>query len=189
MGSSGDSFWRGATRDLLAALPTPVVVLQATPGGLRVAALNAPCAPFVEDGLDAADLVVTLGYDMVEYHPHLWNPRGDKRILHIDFEPAEPELDDTFDIDISIDLEIELDTDFDLDEGESIVLETDTFGSIFSDGFESGDVSAWTASSPDTFAFRISSSDPNVRFIIVPEPSSGLLALVAGIGLIARRRR
>jgi len=39
--------------------------------------------------LDAADLVITLGYDMVEYHPQLWNSRLDKRIIHIDFEPAE----------------------------------------------------------------------------------------------------
>jgi len=39
--------------------------------------------------VDEADLVITLGYDMVEYHPRLWNPRGDKRIVHIDFLPAE----------------------------------------------------------------------------------------------------
>ncbi len=39
--------------------------------------------------IDAADLVVTLGYDMVEYHPRLWNHAGDKDIVHIDFLPAE----------------------------------------------------------------------------------------------------
>ncbi len=39
--------------------------------------------------LDASDLIITLGYDMVEYHPHLWNPDQDKTILHIDFLPAE----------------------------------------------------------------------------------------------------
>ena len=39
--------------------------------------------------LDAADLVITLGYDMVEYHPRLWNADGDKAIVHIDFLPAE----------------------------------------------------------------------------------------------------
>ncbi len=39
--------------------------------------------------LDASDLIITLGYDMVEYHPHLWNPNQDKNILHIDFLPAE----------------------------------------------------------------------------------------------------
>jgi len=39
--------------------------------------------------LDAADLVITLGYDMVEYHPQLWNAGGNKHIIHIDFQPAE----------------------------------------------------------------------------------------------------
>jgi acetolactate synthase-1/2/3 large subunit len=39
--------------------------------------------------IDAADVVICLGYDMVEYHPKLWNPNNDKRIIHIDFLPAE----------------------------------------------------------------------------------------------------
>lgn len=43
--------------------------------------------------IDDADLVITLGFDMVEYHPHLWNPNGDKRIIHADFLPAEIDAD------------------------------------------------------------------------------------------------
>lgn len=39
--------------------------------------------------VDAADLVITLGYDMVEYHPQLWNAGREKPVLHIDFLPAE----------------------------------------------------------------------------------------------------
>ena len=39
--------------------------------------------------IDEADLVITLGFDMVEYHPRLWNPHGDKCIIHADFLPAE----------------------------------------------------------------------------------------------------
>ena len=39
--------------------------------------------------VEDADLIITLGYDMVEYPPGSWNPNGDQRILHIDFEPAE----------------------------------------------------------------------------------------------------
>jgi acetolactate synthase-1/2/3 large subunit len=38
---------------------------------------------------EAADLVVAVGYDMVEWHPSRWNVGSSKRILHIDFEPAE----------------------------------------------------------------------------------------------------
>jgi acetolactate synthase-1/2/3 large subunit len=36
-----------------------------------------------------ADLVATLGYDLVEYSPRLWNPDGRKPVVHLDFEPAE----------------------------------------------------------------------------------------------------
>ena len=39
--------------------------------------------------VDAADLVITVGYDMVEYAPWLWNGQGDKPIVHIDFDSAE----------------------------------------------------------------------------------------------------
>jgi acetolactate synthase-1/2/3 large subunit len=39
--------------------------------------------------IDDADLVITLGFDMVEYHPQLWNSNKDNRILHADFLPAE----------------------------------------------------------------------------------------------------
>jgi len=44
--------------------------------------------------IDDADLVIALGFDMVEYHPELWNPDGDKTILHADFLPAE--IDDNY---------------------------------------------------------------------------------------------
>ncbi len=43
----------------------------------------------VSKAIDAADLIITLGFDMVEYHPQLWNPNKDNRILHADFLPAE----------------------------------------------------------------------------------------------------
>ena len=39
--------------------------------------------------IDDADVVLTLGFDMVEYHPNLWNPSGAKNIIHADFLPAE----------------------------------------------------------------------------------------------------
>jgi len=40
-------------------------------------------------GFDQADLVVAVGYDIVEYSPVRWNPRGDKRIIHIHRTVAE----------------------------------------------------------------------------------------------------
>ena len=39
--------------------------------------------------IDEADLVLTIGFDMVEYHPSLWNPDGTKPIIHADFLAAE----------------------------------------------------------------------------------------------------
>lgn len=36
-----------------------------------------------------ADVVMTVGYDIAEYAPDAWNPRKDKKIIHIDFTPAE----------------------------------------------------------------------------------------------------
>jgi acetolactate synthase I/II/III large subunit len=39
--------------------------------------------------LERADVVICVGYDMVEYHPDMWNPNEDKIIVHIDALPAE----------------------------------------------------------------------------------------------------
>lgn len=50
--------------------------------------------------IDAADLVICLGYDMVEYEPRLWNPNNDKRILHVDFLPAE--VDQNYHTDVEV---------------------------------------------------------------------------------------
>ena len=38
---------------------------------------------------EKADVVICVGYDMVEYHPDMWNPDGNKTIVHIDVQPAE----------------------------------------------------------------------------------------------------
>jgi acetolactate synthase-1/2/3 large subunit len=40
-------------------------------------------------GFSKADVVICIGFDMVEYHPHLWNPGRNHRIIHIDTLPAE----------------------------------------------------------------------------------------------------
>src|SRR4051794_20462400 len=43
----------------------------------------------VTEVFEAADVVVSVGYDMVEWHPSRWNVGRPKKILHIDFTPAE----------------------------------------------------------------------------------------------------
>ncbi|MDJ0881293.1 MAG: acetolactate synthase large subunit [Gammaproteobacteria bacterium] len=44
---------------------------------------------YVACGFDRADVIICVGYDMVEYHPHLWHSNKDKKIIHIDMNPAE----------------------------------------------------------------------------------------------------
>ena len=44
---------------------------------------------YVSCGFKKADLIICVGFDLVEYHPHLWHPTGDRTILHIDRTPAE----------------------------------------------------------------------------------------------------
>jgi len=44
---------------------------------------------YLSCGFDQADLIITAGYDLVEYSPRHWNPDGDKPIIHIDFTPSE----------------------------------------------------------------------------------------------------
>lgn len=38
--------------------------------------------------LDAADVVITVGYDGMEYEPEVWNPQRTKKIIHIDYHRA-----------------------------------------------------------------------------------------------------
>ena len=38
---------------------------------------------------DRADLIICVGYDMVEYHPHPWNPENRHNIIHFSAIPAE----------------------------------------------------------------------------------------------------
>jgi len=54
--------------------------------------------------VDAADLVIAVGYDLVEYAPGFWNRTPGKKIISIDFEPAEIDQDFPVDVDIVSDL-------------------------------------------------------------------------------------
>ena len=46
-------------------------------------------------GLDEADVVVAVGYDLVEYSPSRWNPDGSKQIIHVHRTVAEVDADYT----------------------------------------------------------------------------------------------
>src|SRR6478735_6383800 len=75
---------------------------------LSLMAVGLQARDHVLSGFDRADLVICIGYDLVEYAPAGWNPDGRKRIVHIDTQPAEtdaqyrPEVELIGDIDGSL---------------------------------------------------------------------------------------
>ncbi len=44
---------------------------------------------YVSCGFNRADVIICIGFDLVEYHPYLWHPTKDRTIIHIDQAPAE----------------------------------------------------------------------------------------------------
>jgi acetolactate synthase-1/2/3 large subunit len=75
---------------------------------LSLMAVGLQARDHVLSGFDRSDLVICVGYDLVEYAPARWNPDGRKRIVHIDTQPAEvdaqyrPEVELIGDIDGSL---------------------------------------------------------------------------------------
>ena len=75
---------------------------------LSLMAVGLQTRDHVLSGFDRADLVVSVGYDLVEYAPSWWNPDRRQRIIHIDTQPAEvdaayrPEVELIGDIDGSL---------------------------------------------------------------------------------------
>jgi acetolactate synthase-1/2/3 large subunit len=75
---------------------------------LSLMAVGLQARDHVLSGFDDADLVICVGYDLVEYAPARWNPEAATRILHIDTQPAEvdasyrPEVELVGDIDGSL---------------------------------------------------------------------------------------
>jgi acetolactate synthase-1/2/3 large subunit len=56
---------------------------------LCVGAIGLQAHDYVACGFDRADVVISVGFDMVEYHPHIWHPHGEKKIVHINQTYAE----------------------------------------------------------------------------------------------------
>ncbi len=59
---------------------------------------------YVNLAVDEADLVIAAGYDLVEYAPSLWNKTPGKKLISLDFEPAEIDSDFPVDVDVVGDL-------------------------------------------------------------------------------------
>jgi len=53
---------------------------------------------YVNCGFASADVIICVGYDIVEYHPNLWHPTRDRKIVHIDMSPSEVDASYTVDV-------------------------------------------------------------------------------------------
>jgi acetolactate synthase I/II/III large subunit len=59
----------------------------------------------VNHAIDQADVVISVGYDLVEYSPAFWNSKPeDKKIVHIDFVPAEVDENYLVSVDVVSDI-------------------------------------------------------------------------------------
>ena len=55
---------------------------------------------YISCGFSRADVIICIGYDLVEYHPYLWHPTGDRKLIHIDSSP--PEIDANYCTEVSV---------------------------------------------------------------------------------------
>lgn len=55
---------------------------------------------YVSFGFSRADVVICIGYDLVEYHPYLWHPTRDRTIIHIDRTQAE--VDEHYNVTVGV---------------------------------------------------------------------------------------
>ncbi len=56
---------------------------------LSLGAVGLQSSDYVSCGFDRADVVICIGYDIVEYHPYLWHKDNNRLIVHVNAEPAE----------------------------------------------------------------------------------------------------
>jgi acetolactate synthase-1/2/3 large subunit len=88
----------GASRNLVAfaeKLNIPVATTFMAKGAipfshhLSLGTVGLQAHDYVACGFDRADVIICVGYDMVEYHPYLWHREKDRKVIHIDTVPAE----------------------------------------------------------------------------------------------------
>src|SRR5436309_15877490 len=59
---------------------------------LSLYAIGLPSGEIVSKAFELADLIVAIGYDLVEYAPSIWNPHNDNTIIHVDRTNAEADM-------------------------------------------------------------------------------------------------
>jgi acetolactate synthase-1/2/3 large subunit len=69
-------------------------------GPLSLHTLGLTARDYAAIVMEQADVVLAIGYDVVEYAPCFWNPHRDKHIVHIDSMPAE--VDEHYIVDVGV---------------------------------------------------------------------------------------
>jgi len=67
---------------------------------LSLGAVGLQASDYISCGFNRADVVICVGYDIVEYHPHLWHKDKDIKIIHINASPAE--VDEYYIIEVGV---------------------------------------------------------------------------------------
>lgn len=67
---------------------------------LALGAIGLQSPDYVNHAFAEADLIIAVGYDVVEYAPRSWNPKRDKKIVHVDQAPAE--VDATYIVSVGV---------------------------------------------------------------------------------------
>ncbi|MCA8838015.1 MAG: acetolactate synthase large subunit [Gammaproteobacteria bacterium] len=55
---------------------------------------------YIACGIERSDLILCIGYDIIEYPPRLWNIGADKKIIHIDLNAAE--VDSSYELEAGV---------------------------------------------------------------------------------------
>jgi acetolactate synthase-1/2/3 large subunit len=96
----------GALREFVERLHLPVATTFMAKGAIpfshrfSLGTVGMGAHDYVNCGFDVADVVVCVGYDMVEYHPRLWHQGRDKKIVHVDVSPAE--VDENYMLEVGV---------------------------------------------------------------------------------------
>ncbi len=96
---AGNGVVRGRASDTLVAfaekLRIPVATTFMSKGAipsshpLCLGTIGLQSRDYVSCGFGRADVIICVGYDMVEYHPHPWNPNKDHKVINVNPSPAE----------------------------------------------------------------------------------------------------
>jgi acetolactate synthase-1/2/3 large subunit len=67
---------------------------------LSLGAVGLQATDYVSCGFDRADVIICIGFDMVEYHPYLWNKNKTSQIIHVNELPAE--VDEYYSVNVGV---------------------------------------------------------------------------------------